>query len=377
MSSQPTFTTGRTVARDDLFRVASTIDSVDSEGDFADYLVKIPVKNLVINNALPVFSVPEELDDFAGIKKLVGVVKVINISPIVLKFAACDPEEELLEEYPLSVNVKAILEEPFLGAVLPLLSFLNSGGLRGLPPFPAVPALSVPSENTHRARQNEENCQNMKVLFCQNAALYLSFCGQTEDLGGSKAISYVGRKIPEPYSTLIIMQDVNIKIFNQLTFLVNEPVYNVGKPVTGLRLSYFRNPTHTITSSFHVKQCFEKFVLILQAVTGGDEDLYLHLIFQGIMGKLNSPKEDGLLRLEYVVLMREPSQRLAAFSDVLAHPSAVTNSHRQLSRNLTHSLEININDLWERNRRRMDDKRDKRLGALEDGSDVKKPRNED
>ena len=147
--------------------------------------------------------------------------------------------------------------------------------------------------------------------------------------------------------------------------------------MSGLHLSLFRNPTHVVTSSYHVKQCLEKFVAILRAVTGGDRDLYLHLIFQRVMEQLNCAEENGIIKVGPQVLMRELSQRLAAFCDVLAHPSSGTNSPRQLSQDLRDSLEINGDALWEKDRRHKDEKRDKRLSALEQGWDAKKPRHDE
>ena len=95
------------------------------------------------------------------------------------------------------------------------------------------------------------------------------------------------------------------------------------------------------------------------------------------MEQLNCAEENGIIKFGPQVLMRELSQNLAAFCDVLAHPSSGTNSPRQLSQDLQDSLEINGDALWEKDRRHKDEKRDKRLSALEQGWDAKKPRHDE
>lgn len=99
------------------------------------------------------------------------------------------------------------------------------------------------SSDSHRARKNAVECQNIKSLFRGNTKCYLDFVGAMEDLGGDHVIAAVQRAVPWSLLNVIALKPINMRKTLALMFqlvLAEDP--DSSKAFSGLHLSHFRFP---------------------------------------------------------------------------------------------------------------------------------------
>ena len=348
---------------DNVFQIIEPMEVIPgTESFYAPFVVKVDRVLLNLGHVLPVFIESGDPGMFEFVE-LVGIGVVIETSPLCFQFTLMDDTDTRVA-YPKLMTLESV-SKVFVFNNMGIARIAKAHGTTttGLVAFLVPPAMTAPvftaspltkglpalpsiSDGGFKARTNAMKCQNIKVLFHKDAAAFLGFAGPMEDIAGEYVISAVQSRVPPEFLDLIILQPKRIKDFVRLMFQLVEGG-------DGLHLKAFRKPSVIVTSTFHLKRCFENFTEVLKAVVGGDADGFLFNVFFQILSQLNSSASGCLCSMITEVLEHELSSRLVAFSLVLSSATALTDSDEDLCFQLKIALAIDMKALEKKNFRRL------------------------
>ena len=207
------------------------------------------------------------------------------------------------------------------------------------------------SSDSHRARKNAVECQNIKALFRNNTKSYLEFVGAMEDLGGDHAIAAVQKAVPLSLLNVIALKPVNMKKTLTLMFqLVVAEDQDNAKAFPGLHLTHFRFPNSVVSTFAQIKACYLNFKHILCAMTGNhDGTFFMENAFASSLERLNSVEEQSMSKMEPSVVKHELSVRLVNFSMVLSAAAALAEDEGTFLSRLRVALCVDETELLQKN----------------------------
>ena len=341
---------------------------------FECFVVSASKLSLIRGNAIAIFSDPlgsKEFDKFT----LWAVAVVKERTPLVLSVFNIDknnsdPLPKVISLFTVQ-NVFAFgtlgcetvtgifISDPDFPHLVPYEAPVQS---RMLPVSMASPlsmgalGLSLPgppggTSDSHRARKNAVECQNIKALFRQDAKSYLEFAGVMEDLGGDHVIASVQRAVPLSLLKVIALQPVNMRKTMALMFqLVVVEGQDTSKPFPGLHLTHFRFPNSGTPSFAQIKACYLNVKHILCAIVGNSDGMYfMENAFASSVERLNSVEEQSMSKMEPSVVRLELSVRLVNLSMVLSAAAALVDSDAVFLVKIRQALCVNEGELLQKN----------------------------
>ena len=401
------FSNQKPILVDDLFQELEMVDIVPGiQSPYESYVVKVAKGLLRVGHVVAVFLDPE-MERLFDLFELYAVAVVVEQSPLIMTTIVLDPAaRQVLVPNALPKNITIFAVEfvfvfnlfgvSVLPAVLLDRTPINMVGFRDKlirQPSPltgltqmstltqALPVVaSTPTDVSHKARQNAVDCQNIKVLFLQNAYRFREFAGTMENLGADQVLASVQRLVPLSLLKLVALLPINVKKFLMLNFQLLVPVNReLAKPIVALHLTHFNFPNTNVFSFLQVRACFERFTQVLCAIVAwGGSGCFLDGVFAPLLLMLHSCAERSLSKLDPMVVLHELSRRLVMFSQVLASDSALTQSEVWITSQLKQALIIDEDSLLKQNFWMLQEKMTRKMafGFVESGEQQrdKKPR---
>ena len=334
------FTSAKPALGDPLFLDLQNVVIVPGIGSAYESFVSVaPKQYLAKGHTVAIFSDPSGQKEF---DKLVlwAVAVVVDRSPLVLNtYRMEDPDTdawllpEIISLFAVqnvfvfgSLGVKTIAEIFAAVRDFPeLLAYEAPVVHRTMPASMGSVVHMLPgppggSSDSHRARKNAVECQNIKALFRGDAKCYLDFVGALEDLSGDHVIAEVQKAVPWSLMSVIALKPINMRKTLALMFqLVAAEDQDSTKAFQGLHLTHFRFPNSGVSSFAQIKGCYLNFKHILCAIAGNhDGTFFMENAFASSLERLNSVEEQSMSKMEPSVVKHELSVRLVDFSRVLS-----------------------------------------------------------
>jgi hypothetical protein len=229
------------------------------------------------------------------------------------------------------------------------LPYSMGSGMHSLPG--TLPGPPVSSGDSHRAKKNAVECQNLKALYRGDTKTYLEFVGAMEDLGGDHVIASVQRAVPLSLLSILALKPVNMRKTLSLMFQVVVPDdAESAKAISGLHLTHFRYVTSGVASFAQIKACYLNFKHVVCAIIGNADGFYfMENMFAPSLERLNSVEEHSMSRMEPSVVKHELSVRLVSFSKVLGLAAGLADDDSVFLGKLHEALRVDEAALLQKN----------------------------